>query len=236
MHHDRENAVDLKEVSNTVVSENTMYGYRSTGSSEGAAVVIHYCPVQASIINNLIYDSQVGISSTSLTTACNGVSVTNRIVGNVIHSILGHGLQGWGSGKVTQVVNNTFYGIGGTGIDLTNATAGSVVENNIFNNVSGSDIVVTGSVSQRNNLADGTTPLFLNAASGDFRLQPSSPAVNAGVQSDVYAGFQSVYGVSIAVDRDAHPRPASDAWDIGADEYRSDIGPAPPVNLRIVGS
>jgi parallel beta-helix repeat protein len=239
MHHDRENAVDLKEVSNTVVSENTMYGYRETGSSEGAAVVIHYCPIQSSIINNLIYDSEVGVSSTSLTTACNGKSVTNRIVGNVIRNILGNGIQGWGTGKVTQIVNNTLHSIGGAGIDLTNASSGSLVENNIFSSVSGNDIVVTGTATQRNNIADGSNPQFLSAASGDFRLNASSPAVNAGVASAVYAGYQGVYGVSIAVDRAGQARPAGGGWDIGAYEAGGTTSgggtqPTPPSNLRIV--
>jgi len=239
MHHDRENAVDLKEVSNVVVSENTMYGYRSTGSSEGAAVVIHYCPINASIVNNLIYDSQVGISTSSLNSSCNGKSVTNRIVGNVIRNILGHGIQGWGTGKVTQIVNNTFYSIGGAGIDLSNANSGSVVENNIFSNVSGNDIVTSGTVTRRNNIADGTNPQFVNASAGDFRLTSNSPAVNAGIQSTVYSGFQSVFGVSIAVDRAGQARPAGGAWDIGAYELAGSGGssnqpPQPPSNLRIV--
>jgi hypothetical protein len=236
MHHDRENAVDLKEVSNTVVSENTMYGYRSTGSSEGAAVVIHYCPINASIVNNLIYDSQVGISTSSLTTACDGQTVTNRIVGNVIRNILATGIQGWGTGKITQIVNNTFYSIGGAGVDLSNANSGSLIENNIFASVSGNDRVVTGTVTQRNNIADGTNPQFVNAGSGDFRIGSSSPAVNAGIQSVVYSGFQGVFGVSIAVDRQGQARPAGGAWDIGAYEAGGSTTsqPTPPSNLRIL--
>ncbi|MBP7569185.1 MAG: right-handed parallel beta-helix repeat-containing protein [Acidobacteria bacterium] len=241
MHHDRENAVDLKEVSNSVVSENTMYGYRATSSSEGAAIVIHYCPLEASIVNNLIYDSQVGISTSSLNSTCSGKAVTNRIVGNVIHGILGHGLQGWGTGKVTQIVNNTFCDIGGSGIDLTNAASGSLIENNLFSGISGSDVEATGGASQRNNLADGRNPVFVNAGAGDYRLEASSPAVDAGVASSVYAGFQNVFGRSIAVDRAGGSRPAGSAWDIGAYEYGASSSgggtgsnvPTPPSNVRI---
>lgn len=239
LHHDRENAVDLKEVSNSVVSENTMYGYRDTSSSEGAAVVIHYCPVQATVVNNLIYDSQVGISTSSLNSSCDGTSITNRFVGNVIHSTLGPGLQGWGTGKVTQIVNNTFYAIGGAAIDLTNAASGSVIENNIFSNVSGSDISASGTVTERNNLRDGTSPLFVNPAGGDFRLQSSSPAIGAGVASTTYSGFQSVYGSSIAVDRAGSVRPAGGSWDVGAYEFGGASAvplppPAAPAGLRVV--
>lgn len=237
MHHDRENAVDLKEVSNAVVSENTMYGYRTTSSSEGAAVVIHYCPVNAAIVNNLIYDSQVGISSTSLTTACSGKQVTNRIVGNVIRGILATAIQAWGTGKVTQIVNNTIYSAAGMGVDLTNSESGSLAENNILNGTGG--IVFTGSLSQRNNLT--ANPLFVNAAGGDLHVSAGSPAINGGIVSSVYSGFQSVYGVSIAVDRDGKSRPGGAAWDIGAYESDGTPGsggapapPAAPTSVRII--
>ena len=239
MHHDRENAVDLKEVSNSVVSENTMYGYRATSSSEGAAVVIHYCPINASVVNNLIYDSSIGISSSSLTSACTGQTVTNRIVGNVIRNIQATGIQSWGTNKITQIVNNTFYSIAGAAIDLTNAASGSTIENNIFSSISGSDVALgSSSVAQRNNIADGTNPQFANAGAGDFRIGSNSPAVNAGIQSAAYAGFQGVFGVSIAVDRQGQARPAGGAWDIGAYELSGGTTsqPTPPSNLRILSS
>jgi hypothetical protein len=233
MHHDRENAVDLKEVSNAVVSGNTMYGYRQTSSSEGAAVVIHYCPINAAIVNNSINDSEVGISSTSLTTACDGKQVINRIVGNVISNSLGAAIQGWGTGKVTQIANNTIYGAGGPAIDLTNPASGSFAENNILSSTGG--IVVEGSLTQRNNLT--TNPSFVNAAAGDFHLQSGSAAIDAGIVSAAFSGFQSVYGVSIAVDRDGRARPFGTAFDIGAYEFNGTMTtppPGAPSNLRII--
>ena len=219
MHHDRENAVDLKEVSNAVVSENTMYGYRETGSSEGAAVVIHYCPINASILNNLIYDSQVGISSTSLNSTCSGQQVTNRIMGNVVQGSIGAAIQGWGTGKTTQIANNTVYNAGAEGIDITNAGLGSFAENNIVVGTRG--IVGTG-MTQRNNVT--SNPGFVNAAGGDFRLASGSSAIDAGIASSAYSGFQSVYGVSAAVDRDGRARPGGGGWDVGAYESNGTPG------------
>ena len=236
MHHDRENAVDLKEVSNAVVSENTMYGYRETGSSEGAAVVIHYCPINASILNNLIYDSQVGISSTSLNSTCSGQQVTNRIMGNVVQGSIGAAIQGWGTGKTTQIANNTVYNAGAEGIDITNAGSGSFAENNIVVGTRG--IVGTG-MTQRNNVT--SNPGFVNAAGGDFRLASGSSAIDAGIASSAYSGFQSVYGVSAAVDRDGRARPGGGGWDVGAYESNGTPGsggqpapPAAPTNVRII--
>ncbi len=221
MHHDRENAVDLKEVSNAVVSENTMYGYRGTSSSEGAAVVIHYCPINAAIVNNLIYDSQVGISSTSLNSTCAGKQVINRIAGNVIRGTLGTAIQGWGTGKTTQIANNTIYSAGSAGIDITNPDSNSFAENNIVNGTSG----IVG-ITQRSNLT--SNPLFVNVLAGDLHVAAGSPAIDAGVVSSVFSGFQSVYGLSIAIDRDGRTRPGGAAWDIGAYEYGPGGTPTPP--------
>ena len=48
----------------------------------------------------------------------------------------------------------------------------------------------------------------------DYRLRPTSPAVNSGLTDAVYATFQGLYGRSIAVDLLGTPR--GPAFDIGA--------------------
>ena len=58
----------------------------------------------------------------------------------------------------------------------------------------------------------------MSPATGDFRPQPGSPAVDAGIPSAAYEAFQSRYGLSLAVDHAGRPRPAGAAWDIGAFE------------------
>jgi len=222
MHHDRENAVDIKEVSNIVVSQNYAYGYRIppgiSPSAEGAAIVTHYCPINTHIINNIIMDSQIGISSASLRTDCPQVT-TNSIMGNMISDIIGIGIQGWGSSKIVKIVNNTLYNIGGAGIDFANAISGSLIENNIFRNVTGMDVSLTGAtMSQRNNIADTVNPMFVGEAQRNLKLLETSPAVNTGVVSTAYADYQNSIGVSAAYDIDGVTRPQGSAWDIGAYE------------------
>jgi len=57
------------------------------------------------------------------------------------------------------------------------------------------------------NLVD-TDPYFVNAAAGDFHLQPGSPAIDAGIRVEV-----------VTVDLDGTHRPQGLSYDIGAFEF-----------------
>ncbi len=51
------------------------------------------------------------------------------------------------------------------------------------------------------------------------RLQANSPAIDAGVETEVYQKFQNLYGIDIRRGFDGGPRPLGTGWDIGACEY-----------------
>ena len=93
---------------------------------------------------------------------------------------------------------------------------------NLFFNSSGYRFNLNGSTSTSPpGQCQGCTtgdPLFLNSSAADYRLQAGSAAINAGASSDVYAAFQTRYGISIAVDADGKSRPAG-AWDVGAYQH-----------------
>jgi hypothetical protein len=67
----------------------------------------------------------------------------------------------------------------------------------------------------------------------DMRLPKSSPAIDAGVENDVSAAFQKLYGLALSVDLYGVPRRQGPRIDIGAAEFS--IGTPPkPKSPRIV--
>ncbi len=70
-------------------------------------------------------------------------------------------------------------------------------------------------------------PLFVNAASGDFRLNTGSPAIAANVRHAAYGDFFTLYGLSIDFDIAGNPRPTSGARAMGAYEPVSGVTPGP---------
>lgn len=66
MHDNRENAVDIKDSSNVVVSGVRMAGFSPTASSNGVALVLHDNAVNAKIYDNMISDTTLGVVSSGV--------------------------------------------------------------------------------------------------------------------------------------------------------------------------
>ena len=108
----RENAVDLKEVHDIVISENHFYSWVESpgGSSVGApgeAIVIHYGPDTGQgpyncwILNNHVHDAVYGV-------AYSGAQSANYVIGNVFHDC-GTGINPSRGGGNYYVYHNTCY-------------------------------------------------------------------------------------------------------------------------------
>lgn len=136
MYGDKENAVDLKIVSNTVVSENTMSNYKTgdAGGGGGVAIVLHYCSHNSRILSNTITGVQVGVSVASVKSGCTPRPVEVFIIGNTIDGALGNAIEMWDGNNLIHVENNKIRNAP-VGIDLTNCPAGSTVIGNTFTNV-----------------------------------------------------------------------------------------------------
>lgn len=90
MYDSRENAVDVKSSEDTVISDNKMWGYKPSTTSDGMAITVHYWARKVKVFNNEIMNSNWGIEVSRGDK--NGVSFKNvpddvEIHHNYIHDI-----------------------------------------------------------------------------------------------------------------------------------------------------
>ena len=131
MHGDGENAIDLKQCRDVIISENQMYGYRPSpfsGGSDGTPMIINDDLPHETIwiINNKIWNSSHGMR----------LQDAGYVLGNVVYDILGNGMTMYGSTGNISIVSNTFYNTGwGIKYGSGGATSSLKIENNIVVNV-----------------------------------------------------------------------------------------------------
>jgi len=244
MHDDGENAVDLKDVTDVIVSENVMHDYYQPDnpSADNVITVSHYGPsdhafrgtIRAWFLFNEMYNAEAASQTGG------GGPKDIYYIGNIIHDIQGPAFVGWSHGDV-YFVGNTMYNVG-AGIGDTGGSDIATIVDNIFGNLSnpiGSHITLSNTAHQANAIVSNNLfqnpmnintgcdncseadPLFVDAANGNFRLASSdSRAVDSGGLSAVYAEFENLYGLDIAKDIDGRSRPFGNGWDIGAFEFQ----------------
>lgn len=78
-HTDRENAVDLKQARDVIISQNTFYEYVQSATSSGECVVVHNTPERVWVMYNTISDCRSGIIGTGQTDF--------YIIGNVVYDV-----------------------------------------------------------------------------------------------------------------------------------------------------
>jgi hypothetical protein len=168
----------------------------------------------------------------------NGILLANDIAhNNLIYSNAGEGIAlGYGETKA-MIYNNTLYGNTAYGIYIYaggTAPTGTLVTNNISSgNGTGSIYLETASTTTvSHNVLNGTRtdkgttvwtsnlndvdPLFASAATGDFSLLPTSPAIDSGVS----------LGAAYRMDFYGRDQDANFPWDAGAVSYRRGGGSA----------
>ena len=128
------------------------------------------------------------------------------------------------SGDSPRAYNNTVYGNKGEGLSVANpgngarGTKNADVRNNIVYRNDGGDIAdyaKGAGTTLANNLTDD--PTFVDAATGDFRLRETSPAIDAGAD---------LRSAGVTADHEGTPRPRGKAFDLGAYERAAPRQPA----------
>jgi len=254
MYENRENAVDVKESADIIISQNEIYGFspsQGQATSSGEAITSHHDdrdPMRVWILYNEIYNSSTGITAPT--------THTFKTVGNIIYgcgtaissgsstdvSHLGNTVYASETGivadprgsEISEIYNNLVAELTGS---YTHIRASSAVErygvevyNNLFYQSNGPiNINYDGSrsleeLNQRTDSGGNIEgrPLFEDLAAGNVRLGTGSPAIGTAILSDVYAEFETAYGLDIRLDFDQNPRPQGPGWDIGAFESEAD--------------
>jgi hypothetical protein len=135
------------------------------------------------------------------------LSENNQVYGNIFADWAEKGIVL--SGTNNKVWNNTFYETrsGRTGVQLSCAS-GCELKNNIIRVSNGTAIDNISGTTVSNNLT--SDPLFVDPSNRDFRLKGESPAIDKG---------ETIR--SVTIDLDGTIRPISNAYDIGAYEYKA---------------
>jgi len=149
MHDDRENAVDIKEAQDVIISQNTMHGYRELGRNDDGTIchthlgnmAANTCPYHVWWIFNEMYDaSYAGHSGLS------GDEI--YFIGNIVHDIPPevpdadiHSkmfvCSGFTSTERHYYIGNTMYNVeAGIIYTIGSSNASILVANNIFNTLS----------------------------------------------------------------------------------------------------
>ncbi len=151
--------------------------------------------------------------------AANGGGIYNSGTRSVLTNITFSGNRATNSGGGIYNGQDEYYGV-----DSETTIANSIVWDNgspaIYNS-STSVISVTYSLVEGGWPGEGNIdadPLFVDAANGNLRLQPTSPAIDAGNNAAVPPG--------VTTDLDGNPR-IDYIVDMGAYEYRAGPGPRP---------
>ena len=186
--------------------------------------------------NTVIRTTTPGVGLALGHESSNNVASYNVIARN---GSIGLVVNGWSSGSTNMsILNNTIYGNKNYGIVAWNPASGLTIKNNIVANNIGYAIQFSSTgvtnYTVANNLFFGNTlgttsnvsgatgtivadPLFTAPASGDFSLQASSPAINAGLNLGSLYSLGLMKGsiwpsAVLLLDQGA-------AWDIGAFVY-----------------
>ena len=183
------------------IHDATINGTAHNGATSGLGIEINNGATPRYIINNTIVNSDIAVSNGYYNST---MHIENNIFSNTrdFDIMLSSGYQ---TGTLSTLKNNHF-----------DAEAKISWSNDVTH-----DLASFQAAFDKGEGCISTDPLFTDANADDFSLQATSTAVNAALNSsdltfDVYAHFESLYGLDIRVDINSVARPSTGSWDMGA--------------------
>ena len=134
--------------------------------------------------------------------------------------------------RTFSIENNIISEVGGRHVEIGNGLVSEVSMQNCLFHQKGGEVTVRWGANRwtlqsgaKLNALPGCLanlvgdPAFVDEAGGNFRIQPSSAAIDKGMESKAYDDFCRLYSIDIKVDHDEITRPQGQTWDIGAFEW-----------------
>jgi len=186
-------------VEKSIIHHNTGYGVHLYTSGSGGTN------------NNTVRDNLVHNNGTAGSTYTFGIILSsgseNTAYNNVVWDNEGGIQVENGSPVNTTVYNNTIYHNASSGMYVGSDSSNAIIQNNLLYANGTPEIHNSGEGTVLDHNLMGTDPKFVNATSGDFRLQSNSPAIDAGIAVS-----------SVTTDIAGTLRPQGGGDDIGAFE------------------
>ncbi|WP_159023105.1 right-handed parallel beta-helix repeat-containing protein [Formosa sp. L2A11] len=183
------------------IHDATINGTAYNGATSGLGIEINNGATPRYIINNTIVNSDIAVGNGYYNST---MFIENNIFSNTrdFDIMLASGYQ---TGTLSTLKNNHF-----------DAEAKISWSNGVTHNLASFQAAFN-----KGEDCISADPLFTDANADDFSLQATSTAVNAALNSsdltfDVYAHFESLYGLDIRVDINSVARPSTGSWDMGA--------------------
>lgn len=161
VYENKENAVDIKQADNAVISECVFHTFRDTASSGSVAVTIHYNGSNVWFINNTVYDCYRAFMST-------GIDNENLwLIGNLVYDCSEYGMYLDRGGGNFKVYNNTI-------VDCAEGivSTGTIDSMDLRNNV------IIDATSGRYLALENTTAAAASTASNELYFESASGAVS----------------------------------------------------------
>ncbi|MGE9310953.1 choice-of-anchor Q domain-containing protein [Niabella sp. CJ426] len=216
---------------------NAVDNYSQGGANGGVGAGINTFGQGTLRVNNTTFINNTIGPSTSFAGTYKGTAVSVRNGGNttIVNSLAyanNNYIPFYNIQSTLTFVNATVYNPGSSALDLNNPVANNIYNSILWTDNSTANIIAVSNGSPTINIENSilnatrqgtitgsniitTNPAFTNPASGDFSLQPGSPAINSG-NGTFYNN--SIYGNG---DLEGNHRIAQTSIDIGAYESNS---------------
>jgi hypothetical protein len=254
-HHNKQSGFWIKTAYDVIFSENVAYGHRVSSSAPGPGMGFQYDPKRVWFLFNHVYDNAAGIICGSgnlggreefyfignvihdVTSGfnLNGLNPPEpaMLVGNTIYNTEKGIANGYYSSKldiVNNIIANSTYQIyfePGYNTPSLSTMSYNLLEgpiNILWGNTYTSLSEFQNATGKGADCIEGD-PQFIDAENNDFHLQSTSPAIDSGIESDVYQRFYDLYGIDIRKDIEGRTRPQGTGWDRGALESSGTTSP-----------